>query len=164
MWRSNLGDQRVRHAPDAPDTQQQPASGQASAPQSEGSRAARAHHETLAPLAANRWAALGSASNAGFRRSAMPLPKRPEPADGGADAASQVGDPRSNAAAIATYADGGCPADEVLKLTTSLLRIGGDFARSMALLVAVKDAGICPNVVTYSAAISACEKSLEKSF
>ncbi|MHA6881870.1 hypothetical protein [Ralstonia pseudosolanacearum] len=159
MWRSNLGDQRVRHAPDAPDTQQQPASGQASAPQSEGSRAARAHHETLAPLAANRWAALGSASNAGFRRSTMPLPKRPEPADGGADASSQVGDPRSNAAAIATYADGGCPADEVLKLTTSLLRIGGDFARSMALLVAVKDAGICPNVVTYSAAISACEKA-----
>lgn len=45
------------------------------------------------------------------------------------------------------------------KLTTSLLRIGGDFARSMALFAAVKDAGICPNVVTYSAAISACEKA-----
>ncbi len=75
MWRSNLGDQRVRHAPDAPDTQQ-PASGQTSAPQSEGSRAARAYNEALVPLAANRWSVLGSASNAGFRRSAMPLPTR----------------------------------------------------------------------------------------
>ncbi|WP_312026588.1 hypothetical protein [Ralstonia pseudosolanacearum] len=159
MWRSNIGDQRVRHAPDAPDMQQQPASGQASAPRPEGSRAVRASNETLAPLAANRWSVLGSASNAGFRRSTMALPKRPEPADGGVDASSQVGDPRSNAAAIATYADEGCPADEVLKLTTSLLRIGGDFARSMALFAAVKDAGICPNVVTYSAAISACEKA-----
>ncbi|CAD17344.2 putative type III effector protein with ppr repeats [Ralstonia pseudosolanacearum GMI1000] len=159
MWRSNIGDQRVRHAPDAPDMQQQPASGQTSEPRPEGSRAVRASNEALAPLAANRWSVLGSASNAGFRRSTMPLPKRPEPADGGVDASSQVGDPRSNAAAIATYADEGCPADEVLKLTTSLLRIGGDFARSMALFAAVKDAGICPNVVTYSAAISACEKA-----
>lgn len=159
MWRSNIGDQRVRHAPDAPDMQQQPASGQTSEPRSEGSRAVRASNEALAPLAANRWSVLGSASNAGFRRSTMPLPKRPEPAGDGVDASSQVGDPRSNAAAIATYADEGCPADEVLKLTTSLLRIGGDFARSMALFAAVKDAGICPNVVTYSAAISACEKA-----
>lgn len=159
MWRSNIGDQRVRHAPDAPDMQQQPASGQTSEQRSEGSRAVRASNEALAPLAANRWSVLGSASNAGFRRSTMPLPKRPEPAGDGVDASSQVGDPRSNAAAIATYADEGCPADEVLKLTTSLLRIGGDFARSMALFAAVKDAGICPNVVTYSAAISACEKA-----
>ncbi|APF90129.1 hypothetical protein HI806_19790 (plasmid) [Ralstonia solanacearum] len=159
MWRSNIGDQRVRHAPDAPDMQQQPASGQTSEPRPEGSRAVRASNEALAPLAANRWSVLGSASNAGFRRSTMPLPKRPEPAGDGVDASSQVGDPRSNAAAIATYADEGCPADEVLKLTTSLLRIGGDFARSMALFAAVKDAGICPNVVTYSAAISACEKA-----
>ncbi|MCL9843950.1 type III effector protein with ppr repeats [Ralstonia solanacearum] len=156
MWRSNVGDQRLRLTPDL---QQEPASGQAPVQRSDGSRGARSHDDVLAPLAANRWSAPGSASHAGFRRSKAPLPMRPEQADGGAQAPFQVCDPRSNAAAIATYAEGGCPADEVLKLTTSLLRLGGDFTRSMELLQAVKDAGICPNVVTYSAAISACEKA-----
>ncbi|RIJ84932.1 hypothetical protein ACPEAN_18350 (plasmid) [Ralstonia solanacearum] len=156
MWRSNVGDQRLRLTPDL---QQEPASGQAPVQRSDGSRGARSHDAVLAPLAANRWSALGSASDSGFRRSKAPLPMRSEPAHGGAQAPFQVSDPRSNAAAIATYAEGGCPADEVLKLTTSLLRLGGDFTRSMELLQAVKDAGICPNVVTYSAAISACEKA-----
>ncbi|MDB0542748.1 hypothetical protein LBW62_16325 [Ralstonia solanacearum] len=156
MWRSNVGDQRLRLTPDL---QQEPASGQAPVQRSDGGRGARSHDAVLAPLAANRWSALGSTSDSGFRRSKALLPMCPEPADGGAQAPFQVGDPRSNAAAIATYAEGGCPADEVLKLTTSLLRLGGDFTRSMELLQAVKDAGICPNVVTYSAAISACEKA-----
>ncbi|WP_390623066.1 hypothetical protein ACEQUB_p00817 (plasmid) [Ralstonia syzygii] len=138
-------------------TQQQPASGPAPAQQSEGGRTARSYSEALAPLAASRAPVPGGASNQGFRRSKLALPKPLERGDSGEASRFQAWDQRSNAMAIAQYTEGLCPAEDVLRLTTSLLTVGGDFARSMALFRAVKEAGIPPNVITYSAMISACE-------
>ncbi|BEU73771.1 hypothetical protein MAFF211271_33260 (plasmid) [Ralstonia syzygii subsp. indonesiensis] len=125
--------------------------------QSEGGRTARSYSEALAPLAASRAPVPGGASNQGFRRSKLALPTPLERGDSGEASRSQAWDQRSNAMAIAQYTEGLCPAEDVLRLTTSLLTVGGDFARSMALFRAVKEAGIPPNVITYSAMISACE-------
>jgi len=78
----------------------------------------------------------------------------------GTQPAAQIGaDTRSNAAVIAQYQAGKKGAEEVLKVTASLLKMGGDFATSTKLLQAVKDAGVRPSVVSYNAAMSAYDKA-----
>lgn len=51
-----------------------------------------------------------------------------------------------------------CGVTDVLKVTTSLMREHGDAKVALQMLAAVKDAGIDPDAMTYTAAISACEK------
>jgi pentatricopeptide repeat protein len=68
-------------------------------------------------------------------------------------------DNRSNALVIAQYKAGKRAPEEVLKVTASLLKTGGDFTTTMKLFRAVQEAGIRPGVITYNAAISACDKA-----
>ena len=68
-------------------------------------------------------------------------------------------DNRSNDSIIAQYKAGRRAPDEVLKVTASLLKMSGNFSTTMKLFRAVQQAGIQPSVITYNAAISACDKA-----